>query len=99
MDDRRGHNGGPPLSDIWQPSDENGKAWREYCWKQSLKKIHKPRPIEMVHMIARNAEEVGLSYKEYNSEILGRGVYLNERQHSKRIQEIKNNRRTLNDGN
>jgi hypothetical protein len=88
-----GHNGGPSLSDIWQPSDEEGKAWRLYCWKQALKVINKPRPIEVVRMIDKSAKEVGLTYKEYNSEIIFRGEWLDNIKHAERIREIKYNRK------
>ena len=27
-----GHNGGPVLSDIWQPSDDKGSVYKKFLW-------------------------------------------------------------------
>jgi hypothetical protein len=64
-----GHNGGPPLDPI-------GGSWSHVCWKKSHKRAWKTPPREIALARLKRAEELGMSYKEYTSVILDRGVLL-----------------------
>ncbi len=58
-----GHNGGPPLSDVWL----------EYTWRKASKKAWKtPDKLILDRRLAR-AEALGMTYREYVLEILERG--------------------------
>lgn len=66
-----GHNGGPPLEEplLEQP----GAAWRLFCWSKAHKAAWKTPPREIALRRLARAEELGLSYREYASEILDTG--------------------------
>lgn len=68
-----GHNGGPPF-----PPDvpAEGAAARLVTWKRAHRKAWRSAPREVVMMRLRNAERVGLTYREYVLELLERGRYL-----------------------
>jgi hypothetical protein len=63
-----GHNQGPPLD------PETG--WRLYCWKKAHTAAWKtpPREIALAHLA--RAEALGMSYREYTSVLLDKGVHL-----------------------
>lgn len=67
-----GHNGGPPLEDPPPDSD----SWNHYCWRQAHKRAWKTPGREIALRRLKRAEELGMTYKEYTSVILDRGVYL-----------------------
>jgi hypothetical protein len=61
-----GHNNGPTFG--------TGVGWRTYCWKKARKDlIGKTVPIEIVRMRIKRARELGLSYPQYASVMLGTG--------------------------
>jgi hypothetical protein len=66
-----GHNGGPPLQE-----DPPARDWHHYCWKKAHKKAWKTPPREIALRRLRRAEELGMTYEEYTSIILDRGVFL-----------------------
>ncbi|MBV8493104.1 MAG: hypothetical protein JO162_06460 [Alphaproteobacteria bacterium] len=62
-----GHNGGPPL--------DRGAGWRHFCWKKAHARAWKtPREIALARLA--RAEALGMSYREYASVILDKGVHL-----------------------
>jgi hypothetical protein len=63
---RIGHNNGP--------SFKTGTGWRTYCWKRARKDLlGKTMPIEIVRIRIKRARELGLSYPQYASVMLGTG--------------------------
>ena len=66
-----GHNLGPPLED-----DHPARTWSHFCWKKAHKKAWKTPPREVALRRLKRAEELGMSYREYTSVILDRGVFL-----------------------
>ena len=64
-----GHNGGPPLAE----PDPGG--WREWCWRRAKKRAWAvPREVALSRLA--RAEELGLTYRQYATEIMERGKYL-----------------------
>ena len=68
-----GHNGGPPLEHIpeWGVGIGNYFAWRAAA-EAAFKKV----PVETAIRRATKAQALGLTYREYQLEILERGIYL-----------------------
>jgi hypothetical protein len=66
-----GHNLGPPLDD-----ELPARSWSHYCWKKAHKKAWKTPPREIALRRLARATELGMSYREYASAILDRGVFL-----------------------
>ncbi|MEQ1771246.1 MAG: hypothetical protein ABL879_15550 [Devosia sp.] len=69
-----GHNGGPPLDEHvpeWGP----GGVGQYFVWKTAAEKAFKLPPDTAIRR-ARKAEELGLTFREYQLEILERGIYL-----------------------
>ncbi|WP_144185527.1 hypothetical protein [Elioraea rosea] len=66
-----GHNGGPPLEE----PDPN-ESWRHWCWKRAHRKAWKTPPREIALRRLARAEELGMTYRAYQLEILERGRYL-----------------------
>lgn len=66
-----GHNGGPPLEELREANDWNG-----YCWRRAHQRVWKTPPREIALRRLRRAEELGMTYREYQAVILDRGVYL-----------------------
>lgn len=66
-----GHNRGPPLED-----DVPARSWGHYCWKRAHKAAWRTPPREVALRRLARAEELGMSYREYVSAILDRGVFL-----------------------
>jgi len=63
-----GHNQGPPL--------DPGASWRAFCWKKAHAKAWKTPPREIALARLKRAEELGMTYREYTSVILDKGVHL-----------------------
>src|SRR5262245_57356897 len=68
-----GHNGGPPLDETPALGD-----WNYYCWRRAHKRAWKTPPREIALRRLRRAEEIGMTYREYQAVILDTGVYLSE---------------------
>lgn len=66
-----GHNGGPPLEEPREAQD-----WNSYCWRRAHRRAWKTPPREIALRRLRRAEELGMTYREYQAVILDRGVYL-----------------------
>jgi hypothetical protein len=62
-----GHNGGPPLT------PPHG-GWAGLCWRKAHAAAWRIPPIEVVRRRCRRAAGLGLSYRQYTSVILDRGV-------------------------
>lgn len=65
---RIGHNGGPPLE-----MPPHG-GWTGKCWHKAYAAAWRTPPIEVVRRRCRRAAGLGLSYRQYTSVILDRGV-------------------------
>lgn len=63
-----GHNGGPPL--------DPHAGWRLFCWRKAHAHAWKAPPREIALRRLARAEELGISYREYTSALLDRGVHL-----------------------
>lgn len=87
-----GHNNGPPLDD-----DEHTPPWGKggignyFEWKAATESAFKKVPAETAIRRARLAEAIGLTYFEYQLEILERSRYLQPAD-TERISEIKRRR-------
>jgi hypothetical protein len=73
---RMGHNGGPPL-DEYVPEWGTGSIGQYFVWKAKSEAAFK-LPAETAIRRARKAEALGLTFREYQLEILERGTYLQE---------------------
>ncbi|MEO6396698.1 MAG: hypothetical protein ABIO40_12405 [Devosia sp.] len=71
---RMGHNGGPPL-DEHVPEWGVGGIGNYFVWKGASAKAFKLPPDTAIRR-ARKAAELGLTFEEYQLEILERGRYL-----------------------
>jgi hypothetical protein len=81
-----GHNNGPPLED--KPHEwGDGPFGRYFEWRAASHEAFKRFPYETAMRIARKAESIGLTYREYVLEILERGRYL-QKEDRTRIAEI-----------
>jgi hypothetical protein len=69
-----GHNGGPPLEHVpeWGP-DGIGNY---FAWRAATEAAFRKIPAEIAARRARRAEALGLTFREYQLEILERGRYL-----------------------
>ena len=87
-----GHNGGPPLDHV--PEWGTGGIGNYFLWRAASEAAFKKVPVETAIRRAKKAESLGLSYREYQLEILERGCYL-QVEDTARIAEIiaKRNRR------
>lgn len=63
-----GHNRGPLL-------DPDG-PWRLFCWRKAYARAWRPPPREIALARLARAEALGISYREYASVLLDRGVHL-----------------------
>lgn len=61
-----GHNGGPPL-------DASGESW---LWQRAVRRAWKTPPRDIALSRLRQAEALGLSYREFASVLLDRGHHL-----------------------
>ena len=82
-----GHNGGPPL-DEHVPEWGVGGIGTYFSWRAASEDAFKKVPAETAIRRARKAEALGLTYREYQLEILERGRYLQPTD-TDRILEIK----------
>jgi hypothetical protein len=73
---RMGHNGGPPL-DEHVPEWGVGGIGNYFGWKSAAESAFKLPPETAIRR-ARKAEALGLTFREYQLEILERGSYLQE---------------------
>jgi hypothetical protein len=63
-----GHNGGPPL--------DPGADWRKFAWKKALSRAWKTPPREIALARLTRAQQLGMTYREYTSVLLDKGVHL-----------------------
>ena len=81
-----GHNGGPPL-DEHVPEWGRGGIGTYFSWRAASEAAFKKVPAETAIRRARKAGELGLTYREYQLEILERGRFL-QKEDAARIAEI-----------
>ena len=89
---RRGDNGGPPLDDYSGPPWGKGDAYVFLSWKKAHRAAWRAPSRDVMLMRLDRAERLGLTYEEYNLEILERGRYL-QAEDEGRVAEIKRRRR------
>lgn len=82
-----GHNNGPPLEESPRPWGPGGIG-NYFDWKAAKEAAFKKVPAPIAIRRARLAEAIGLTYLEYQLEILERGIYLQPAD-TERIAEIK----------
>jgi hypothetical protein len=70
-----GHNGGPPL-DEHIPEWGVGGIGNYFTWRAASEAAFKKVPAETAIRRAKKAESLGLTYREYQLEILERGRFL-----------------------
>src|ERR1700712_2113324 len=80
-----GHNGGPPLDHI--PEWGVGGIGNYFLWRAASEAAFKKVPVETAIRRAKKAESLGLTYREYQLEILERSRFL-QAEDSVRIAEI-----------
>jgi hypothetical protein len=81
-----GHNGGPPLDEHvpeWGP----GGISTYFSWRAASEAAFRKVPAETAIRRATRAQELGLTYREYQLEILERGRFL-QKEDAERIAEI-----------
>ena len=88
----RRHNNGPPLDDYRGPPWGKGDAYVFLTWKKAHRAAWRAPSRDVTLMRLERAERVGLTYEEYNLEILERGRYL-QVDDALRIAEIKAKRK------
>ena len=81
-----GHNGGPPL-DEHIPEWGVGGIKTYFSWRTACEDAFKKVPAETAIRRAKKAEAIGLTYREYQLEILERGRYL-QKEDVERIAQI-----------
>jgi hypothetical protein len=64
-----GHNQGPPLEEL-------GVSWTHFCWRKAHRRAWKTPPREIALARLARAQELGMTYREYTSVILDRGIHL-----------------------
>jgi hypothetical protein len=80
-----GHNGGPPLDHV--PEWGVGGVGIYFAWRAASEAAFRSIPAETAIRRARKAESLGLTYREYQLEILERGRFL-QAEDTRRIAEI-----------
>jgi hypothetical protein len=80
-----GHNGGPPLDHL--PEWGANGIGNYFSWKAASEKAFNDVPYETALRRVRRAQALGLTYREYQLEILERGRYL-QAEDTARIAEI-----------
>jgi hypothetical protein len=63
-----GHNQGPNL--------DPHASWRAFCWKKAHARAWKTPPREIALARLARAEELGMTYREYTSVLLDKGIHL-----------------------
>jgi len=86
-----GHNGGPPIDDHI-PEWGFGGIGTYFAWRAASEAAFKKVPVQAAIRRAKKAETLGLTYREYQLEILERGVFL-QASDAGRIAEIKARRK------
>lgn len=81
-----GHNGGPPLDEHVPEWGPNGIG-NYFVWRAASERAFKGVPAQIAIRRARKAEALGLTFREYQLEILERGRYL-QAEDAERIAEI-----------
>ena len=81
-----GHNGGPPL-DEHIPEWGVGGIGNYFSWRAASENAFKNVPVETAIRRAKKAESLGLTYREYELEIIERGRFL-QKEDTVRIAEI-----------
>jgi hypothetical protein len=79
------HNGGPPLDHV--PEWGVGGVGSYFVWRGASEAAFKKVPAETAIRRARKAESLGLTYREYQLEILERGRFL-QAEDTERIAQI-----------
>lgn len=59
-----GHNQGP-----------HDSSWSSFCWQKAHKDAWETPPIEIIRLRCRRAASLGLTYRQYTSALLDRGVH------------------------
>jgi hypothetical protein len=88
----RRHNDGPPLDDYRGPPWGKGDAYVFLSWKKAHRAAWRAPSRDVMLMRLERAERIGLTYEEYNLELLERGRYL-QADDAIRIAEIKAKRK------
>jgi hypothetical protein len=60
-----GHNQGPPL--------EPGRSWRAHAWRTARRELLPRLPLEVIRRRVARARQLGLTYPQYASILLGTG--------------------------
>jgi hypothetical protein len=63
-----GHNRGPPL--------DPGGDWRGFCWRKAHTRAWRTPPREIALARLARAQALGITYRQYTSVLLDRGVHL-----------------------
>jgi hypothetical protein len=63
-----GHNGGPLL--------DPGADWRAFCWRKAHARAWRTPPREIALARLSRAQALGITYRQYTSVLLDRGVHL-----------------------
>jgi len=63
-----GHNGGPSL--------DPGADWRAFCWRKAHARAWRTPPREIVLARLSRAQALGMTYRQYTSVLLDRGIHL-----------------------
>jgi hypothetical protein len=63
-----GHNRGPPL--------DPGGGWRGFCWRKAHARAWRTPPREIALARLARAQALGITYRQYTSVLLDRGVHL-----------------------
>ena len=87
-----GHNGGPPL-DEHLPEWGVGGIGTYFAWRAASEAAFRSLPVETAIRRARKAESLGLTFREYQLEILERGRFL-QAEDAERIAQIIARRKT-----
>jgi hypothetical protein len=81
-----GHNGGPPLEEYVPEWGPNGIG-NYFEWRQASEAAFNDMPFDTAMRRAKKAESLGLTFREYQLEILERGRFL-QAEDTARITEI-----------
>jgi len=63
-----GHNRGPPL--------DPGADWRAFCWRKAHARAWRTPPREIAVARLARARAIDMTYRQYASVLLDRGVHL-----------------------
>jgi hypothetical protein len=88
----RRHNNGPPLDDYRGPPWGRGDAYIFLAWKKAHRAAWRAPARDVMLMRLDRAERIGLTYEEYNLEMIERGRHL-QAEDTGRAAEIKAKRK------